>query len=85
MRATLFRKKNRLLKLENYGIKFLETQIKFIQDSLQKKGVGTYNWLITKKPLKNYVCASCENFTRRGLDKISEFVHWINTKIEKKN
>ena len=25
------------------SIKFLETQIKFIQDSLQKKGVGTYN------------------------------------------
>ena len=34
------------------SIKFLETQIKSIQDSFQKKMDGADNWLLAKKPLK---------------------------------
>ena len=58
------------------SIKFLETQIKSIQESLQKKVDGSDNWLLAKKPLNNYVCASCENIIRGELDKRSEFVPW---------
>ena len=41
------------------SIKFLETQIKSLQESLQKKVDGSDNWLLAKKPFNNYVCASC--------------------------
>ena len=58
------------------SIKFLETQIKSIQDSFQKKMDGADNWLLAKKPLNNYVCASCESIIRGELDKRSEFVPW---------
>ena len=58
------------------SIKFLETQIKSIQENLQKKVDGSDNWLLAKKPLNNYVCASCENIIRGELDKRSEFVPW---------
>ena len=60
----------------NKSIKFLETQIKSIQDSFQRKVDGSDNWLLAKKPLNNYVCASCENIIRGELDKRSEFVPW---------
>ena len=60
----------------NKSIKFLETQIKSIQDSFQRKVDGSDNWLLAKKPLNNYVCASCENIIRGELDKKSEFVPW---------
>ena len=58
------------------SIKFLETQIKSIQENLQKKVDGSDNWLLAKKPLNNYLCASCENIIRGELDKRSEFVPW---------
>ena len=58
------------------SIKFLEMQIKSIQESLQKRVDGSDNWLLAKKPLNNYVCASCENIIRGELDKRSEFVPW---------
>ena len=60
----------------NKSIKFLETQIKTIQESFQKKMDGADNWLLAKKPLNNYVCASCESIIKGELDKKSEFVPW---------
>ena len=57
-------------------IKFLETQIKSIQESFQKKMDGADNWLLAKKPLNNYVCASCESIIKGELGKKSEFVAW---------
>ena len=60
----------------NKSIKFLETQIKSIQESFQKKMDGADNWLLAKKPLNNYVCASCESIIKGELDKKSEFVPW---------
>ena len=58
------------------SIKFLETQIKSIQESFQKKMDGADNWLLAKKPLNNYVCASCESIIKGELGKKSEFVAW---------
>ena len=60
----------------NKSIKFLETQIKSIQESFQKKMDGADNWLLAKKPLNNYVCASCESIIKGELDRKSEFVPW---------
>ena len=60
----------------NKSIKFLETQIKSIQESFQKKLEGQDNWLLAKKPLNNYVCASCESIIKGELDKRSEYIPW---------
>ena len=60
----------------NKSIKFLETQIKTIQESYSRKAEGADNWLLAKKPLNNYVCASCESIIRGELDKRSEFIPW---------
>jgi hypothetical protein len=60
----------------NKSIKFLETQIKTIQESFTKKMEGADNWLLAKKPLNNYVCASCESIIRGELDKRSEYIPW---------
>ena len=60
----------------NKSIKFLETQIKSVQESFQKKIDGADNWLLAKKPLNNYICASCESIIKGDLDKKSEFVPW---------
>ena len=67
-----FADKNETLK----SIKFLETQIKTIQESFTKKMEGADNWLLAKKPLNNYVCASCESIIRGELDKRSEYIPW---------
>ena len=67
-----YAEKNETLK----SIKLLETQIKSIQESLQKKMDGSDSWLLAKKPLNNYVCASCESIIKGELDKKSEFVPW---------
>ena len=37
---------------------------------------GADNWLLAKKPLNNYVCASCESIIRGELDKRSEYIPW---------
>ena len=58
------------------SIKFLEAQIKSIQESFNKKIEGADNWLLAKKPLNNYVCASCESIIKGELGKKSEFVPW---------
>ena len=60
----------------NKSIKFLEAQIKTIQESFTKKMEGADNWLLAKKPLNNYVCASCESIIRGELDKRSEYIPW---------
>jgi uncharacterized protein YoxC len=58
------------------SIKFLETQIKTIHDQFNKKNEVGDNWLLAKKPINNYVCASCEANIRGELDKRTEFVPW---------
>ena len=58
------------------NIKFLETQIKSINDQYVKKAEGQDNWLLAKKPINNYLCASCEGVIRGELDKRCEYIPW---------
>ena len=58
------------------SIKYLETQIKQIQDQYTKKAEGQDNWLLAKKPLSNYLCASCEGVIRGELDKRCDYIPW---------
>ena len=58
------------------NIKFLETQIKSINDQYVKKAEGQDNWLLAKKPMSNYLCASCEGVIRGELDKRCEYIPW---------
>jgi hypothetical protein len=49
-------------KTETYKqIKFLEVKLKTIEDKEKTKEKGD-NWLIAKKPVNGYSCASCENY-----------------------
>ena len=58
------------------NIKFLETQIKSINDQYVKKAEGQDNWLLAKKPMSNYLCASCEGVIRGELDKRCDYIPW---------
>ena len=58
------------------SIKYLETQIKHIEDQYTKKAEGQDNWLLAKKPLSNYLCASCEGVIRGELDKRCDYIPW---------
>ena len=58
------------------NIKFLETQIKALHDAYLKKNEAGDNWLLAKKPINNFVCASCEANIKGELDKRTEFVPW---------
>ena len=57
-------------------IKFLETQIRALHDAFIKKNEAGDNWLLAKKPINNYVCASCEANIKGELDKRTDFVPW---------
>ena len=59
----------------NKTLKFIETQIKSINESLTRRADGADNWLLAKKPLNNF-CASCESIIRGELDKRSEYIPW---------
>ena len=58
------------------SIKFIETQIKALHDAFLRKNEAGDNWLLAKKPINNYVCASCEANIKGELDKRTEFVPW---------
>ena len=58
------------------NIKFIETQIKALHDAYLRKNEAGDNWLLAKKPINNYVCASCEANIKGELDKRTEFVPW---------
>ena len=60
--------------LKNF--KFLETQIKTVHENYNKKLEGQDNWLLAKKPLNNYLCASCEGIIRGELDKRCDYIPW---------
>ena len=58
------------------NIKFLETQIKSINDQYVRKAEGQDNWLLAKKPLSKYLCASCEGVIRGELDNRCDYIPW---------
>ena len=59
----------------NKSLKLLETQIKSLSENT-KKSDGSDNWLLAKKPLNNYQCASCEAMLKGDLDKKTEYISW---------
>ena len=59
----------------NKSLKLLETQIKSLSENT-KKSDGSDNWLLAKKPLNNYQCASCESMLKGDLDKKGEYIAW---------
>lgn len=46
----------------NKNFKYIDTLIKNLQDQLNKRMERGDNWLIAKKPVDSYTCASCEAF-----------------------
>ena len=58
------------------SLKYLETQLKSVLEFSNKKSDGSDNWLLAKKPLNNYLCASCESVIRGELDKKTDYIAW---------
>ena len=56
------------------NLKFLENQIRLLGETYKKEDTAD-NWLLAKKPLNNYQCASCEAMLK-DLDKKDNFVAW---------
>ena len=60
----------------NKTLKYLETQLKTVMEFTNKRTDGAENWLLAKKPLNNYLCASCESVIRGELDKKTDYIPW---------
>ena len=63
------------------NFKYLEDQIKKILDSLaslssQKVSSEAETWLLAKKPINGYACASCENFIGDLREDSHKFIPW---------
>ena len=58
----------------NKSLKYLETQIKTILET--KKMDGADNWLLAKKPLSKYLCASCESVLKGELENRCDYIPW---------
>ena len=54
----------------------LNYQVKHIIEVYIKKLEKGDNWLLAKKPLGGYSCASCENYIGELHDKSESFVPW---------
>ena len=59
----------------NKNIRALELQIKQLYDLIIKKDEKTDNWMLAKKPLGGFSCASCENYLG-DLKENDEKVFW---------
>lgn len=57
------------------NIRYLDTQIKHILDVYIKKMEKGDNWLIAKKPLNGYTCASCEQYLG-DLHENNQYIPW---------
>ena len=66
------------------ALKLLENQIKSLNES-SKKNEGSDTWLLAKKPIGNYMCASCEA-NLKDLEQKDNYVPWNKYPIrEEKN
>ena len=52
--------------------RYIETQIKSLNENYKREGE---TWLLAKKPLSNYLCASCESVIR-DMNTKSEYIPW---------
>ena len=57
------------------NFKYLESQIKKILAMLEKKDIQGDNWLLAKKPLNGFSCASCEAYIGELRDN-TQYVPW---------
>ena len=57
------------------NFRFLETQIKHLATLIMKKSEKTESWLLAKKPVNGYHCASCESYIGDLKDK-NDFLVW---------
>ena len=57
------------------NIRYIETQIKNVMDILTKRNEGGDTWLLAKKPIHNYQCASCEAYLNELKPK-SDYIPW---------
>ena len=60
----------------NRNIKYLDSQIRHIIDFYIKKTDKVESWLIAKKPLGGYSCASCESYLGDLKNNTKEFTPW---------
>jgi len=58
------------------SIRYLEAQIKHVVDVYVKKMEKGDNWMLAKKPVNGYTCASCENYLGDLNDKANEYTVW---------
>jgi hypothetical protein len=58
------------------NIKYLDTQVKHIIDVYIKKMEKGDNWLIAKKPVNGYACASCESYIGDLQDNNNQHIPW---------
>lgn len=58
------------------NFKYLDAQLKHIIESYLKKGDKGDNWLIAKKPVGGYACASCESYIGKLQDSTNQHVAW---------
>ena len=56
------------------SLKMLENQIKLLGETYKKEETGD-NWLLAKKPINNYQCASCEAMLK-DLEKKDNYIAW---------
>ena len=56
------------------ALKLIDNQIKTLNES-SKKHEGSDSWLLAKKPISNYQCASCESILK-DLEQKDNFVPW---------
>ena len=56
------------------SFRYLETQIRQIIDNNMKRNEGE-SWLLAKKPMNGFLCASCESYIR-DLNNKSDYVAW---------
>ena len=59
----------------NRSLKYLDSQIKHIIDVYLKKADKSESWLIAKKPMGGYLCASCETYIG-DLKKKESYMPW---------
>lgn len=58
------------------SIKYIEAQVKHVVEVYVKKMEKGENWMLAKKPVNGYTCASCENYIGDLTDKACDFTAW---------
>ena len=74
---------NKMETVKSY--KLLETKLNSINESYNKKLNGSDNWLLAKKPLNSFQCASCESIIKGDLEQKGEYIAWNKYPFREEN